>query len=663
MSQSSTTPYDTWEVLPDDEITAEVVSDLLGIVPDDVWAAAACFDRLLDDTTSQQSLLLHGISRTHKSVERCQEIALLTADSDSKKAAIYEHFQAHPADAQLCQLRSILLRRLDRLNSYVEMEKVSAGMEGDDESEDVVEDELEEWEDDPWADGEEGASSSTKPTPKTKSSAKLPVSLSSFIVDDIVISAQVLASQQYFDAVRVLYEKHAKELWPFRLTILDAIPEHAVPSSYRQLLPLLDPSFSFEQKWSGEPWRPVADFCESHEVQAAIQQCGITLEDTHSTSSLPQSQEPLSADALGEWYAKQVDRIISSTGIVDAALAIVQHGASQGIPGLDELGEELSLFSRLVYDTPRAQFTNDDFTIARWRSMGPETVVRSYLAHSSPDTLAEDISRLVMPYLYVLEARAERAGHADPELPNRLLYDYVLSIPLEHTAAIFEASKPTLPAAQRTLNDDEDVARLALACLYGSDSLDEWSTMSRIFECMPAWDIANEDEESDEESAETTIRALGDFCVPTTSRPKCTAKDLLTFFRPLSVQALSRALDILDIHLESGEILARWNVPAPLRWFLRSHADANEQRAWANRMSRRAGGSMDPLTTQEDWEWLLEDMLKLTEKNESGLRGAFGLLDRDEVYSIYLSGLLSTGREFFRPVLCLLSFSMAFVRI
>lgn len=62
-------------------------------------------------------------------------------------------------------------------------------------------------------------------------------------------------------------------------------------------------------------------------------------------------------------------------------------------------------------------------------------------------------------------------------------------------------------------------------------------------------------------------------------------------------------------------------------------------------MARRAGGIGDPLNDLEDWEWLLDDMLKLTEKSESGIRGAFGLLSREEVLSIFLSGLLSTGSK------------------
>ena len=185
------------------------------------------------------------------------------------------------------------------------------------------------------------------------------------------------------------------------------------------------------------------------------------------------------------------------------------------------------------------------------------------------------------------------------------------------------------------------MARLALACLYGSDSLSEWSTMSRIFECLPAWDLSAEEDLTDE--GDTTLASLGAFVIPTTQNPRVSPADLLMFFQPLPASSLSRILDILDVHFESGEILARWNVPAPLRWFLQSMQDEAQQRSRATRMARRHGGSEDNLDSLEEWEWLLEDMLKLTEANEAGVKSAFGRLPREEVIRIYFSGLLSTG--------------------
>ena len=180
------------------------------------------------------------------------------------------------------------------------------------------------------------------------------------------------------------------------------------------------------------------------------------------------------------------------------------------------------------------------------------------------------------------------------------------------------------------------MARLALACLYGSESLDQWPTMSRVFECLPAWDTPEESQDEVDET-DTTIVSLGDFVTPSTTRPRVTPSDLFLFFKPLPTTSLSRALDVLDVHLESGEILSRWSVPAPLRWFLRSNSNINEQRSWANRMARRANASNDQLDTQEDWEWLLEDMIKLSGSGESGSRSAFCLLSRDDVIRIFFS--------------------------
>ncbi|KAF6766537.1 secretory pathway protein Sec39-domain-containing protein [Ephemerocybe angulata] len=638
----TTTASSRWKALTDEELTTDAVYDILGAVPDDVWATAACVDRILEDRNTQHALLVHGISRTDSVLERCK--GFLPRDEEesseegpSNQELLVQHFHHIPSYAQLCQLRSVLLERLGRLNTYVELEKAAVSAAAEEEEEEVDE-ELDEWEDDPWA--EEGSVQTSKP----KRTGKLPFTLAEFLSSALLASARALASGQYFDALGILVRRHNSDLWPFRLDILSFIPEHAQPLAYRRFLPSLDSNTNSELRWSSGQPAPDLDFSQLSSTQAAIQEAGASLELTSPIPEQPLAQqEPLSFSELTEWYTTRVNTIIQTTGMVDVALTLVQHGASQGIPSLDELGEELSLLSRLVYDAPQDPSSPSDWNLDLWRAMEPEAVVRGYLAHSTPESIAGDMTHLVVPYLFVLEAREERAGNPDSGLQERLLHNYILSAPLELAASIFEASKPTLPTAQRILRNDVHVAQLALACLYGSDALDQWPTMSRIFECMPAWETSGQDE-TDEEAADTTLASLGTFVTPTTNRPKCTPTDLLLFFQPLSFQSLSRALDILDVHLESGEIFARWSVPAPLRWFLQSSDDLKEQTAWATRMARRAGGTVDPLNALEDWEWLLDDMLKLTEKSESGIKGAFGLMSREEIMTIFLSGLLSTGK-------------------
>ncbi|KAI0673446.1 Sec39-domain-containing protein [Trametes maxima] len=647
-----------WAPLSDDELSLDNVEHVLKPIRDDLWVSAACLDRILDDAVVQQSLLDLGLERTEAASARARsfvsrvdkgppegedgqtegdEEAEHGLEDRTRHASLVSYFSDDTTDAQLCRIRAVLLERLDRLNTFVEICKEAPVV--DKSEEDAID---EEWEDDPWA---ETAGESSKAT-TSKSPGKPPISLSTLLASDLVETACILASQENFIALRILVERHGSALWPLRFTILDCIPEYALASEYKDLLPSYDLSADAEVRPLPKPWREDPDFTETADCIQALNESGIAspIPPPAAGPSTTRSQsERLTSSELSSWYLRRIDHVLSSTGMVDAALVLVQHAASQGIPGLDEAGEDLTLIARLVYDAPQAvDSAEEDWSLSRWCSMDPAEVVRAYLAHTTEGRVARDIQRLVMPYLFVLESRAERVGKPDATLATRMLYHYILGAPLSIVAAVFEASKPTLPQGQRIIRDDEDMARLALACLYGSDSVDEWPTMSRIFECLPAWETPEEDaDEADE--ADTTIASLGAFVTPSTARPRATPSDLLIFFKPLPITSLSRALDVLDVHLESGEILARWSVPAPLRWFLQSNSNITEQRARANRMARRANASDDRLETQEDWEWLLEDMLKLSDSGESGSRSALCLLSRDDIIRVFFGGLLSTG--------------------
>ena len=201
-------------------------------------------------------------------------------------------------------------------------------------------------------------------------------------------------------------------------------------------------------------------------------------------------------------------------------------------------------------------------------------VVHAMLSLSTPESLITDICKFILPSLFVLESCAECAGNSSPGISLQRLSNFILGAPLEWVACIFEESKLTLPPGWHLISDDENMARLALDCLYGSNSLGEWDAMSQILECLPAWNTSNDE---DVDVVEITIASLGSFVTPTTAQPKCMPSDLFIFFLLLPLPSLSHALDILDVHLESGEILSRWDAPAPLHWFLQSTNDRSSQ--------------------------------------------------------------------------------------
>lgn len=622
-----------WQDLSDDDLSTNHVDDILEPVPNDLWVAAACADRVVDDITVQQRLLQLGLARTEQAVHRCQEI--LEEERLEKLNPLVSYFQSVPADAQLCRIRDTLLDRLDRLNTYVELAKVASTTGQLD-----FEEELDAWDDNPWGEDEQDVSLDLNKVAK-----RMPLKLSSFLRDDLLISACTLALEEHLSFLQVLYDWHGDYLWPYRFTILESVPLYLPPTTYLFILPSVNAVTNTELMPSWKVWRTTSDLAQSTTVREGIIDSDLPAEFTTYNNTLDSvaPKDAFSSDSLTKWYKDRAEGIIATTGFVDMGLALIQHAGAQGIPGLDEFGEELSLFSRLVYDARQGSERNDDdWTLSQWRSLDPPSVVRAYLAHTPPHLLAHNVLGSVMPYLFVLEARAERVGTPDPTIPTTHLYDYILSCSLEQVAAIFEASKPTISSSKRIISNDVDMARLALACLYGSNSKSDWSTMSAIFECLPAWDAQAADD-GDNDALDTTVSSLASFVQPTTTGSQYTPKDLLLFFNPLPLSSLSHALDVLDVHIESGEILSRWSVGAPLRWFLQSSGDAVEQRAWANRMARRAGGRDDQLADLADWEWLLEDMLKLTGPSNGKLRGAFGLLPEEEVKEIFFAGLLSTG--------------------
>ncbi|WVQ73871.1 hypothetical protein IAR50_003452 [Cryptococcus sp. DSM 104548] len=466
----------------------------------------------------------------------------------------------------------------------------------------------------------------------------LPLSLFQFLTQPLPLSALELASAVALGALKTICQRHWQELYPYRLSIVEAVPGWVQPSELLEedLLPKLGAD-------DVETWLPPLKIDEALPPPPTfVRSLYIPQSLTATPISLPSHPTPLSSEDLADWYTSHT-LSLDSLGLLDIQLAWVQHGASLGVPTLDSLGEDLSLLSRLVYDGNLSPEQHARWSLGSWRSAREDDIVNAYLSGSTPESIASDIRSLLMPYLYVLESRAERAGKPSSNLVEDYLNSAILSLPLHLALPVFEASKATLSASERIIKNDLEVARLALACLYGSQERGSvvWSIMSRIFECLPVWELTGADA-ADEELTSTTIDSISAFVRPSASATEPpTKKDLLIFFHPLPFASLSRALDILDVQLESGEILARWGVEQRLGELLGVTGDKKEQTELAHKLVRQGGSSLAG-AREEGWRRLWDDMQRLA-SGEGLLKGALGTLTLQERGRIYLGGLLSSG--------------------
>ena len=509
--------------------------------------------------------------------------------------------------------------------------------------------------DDPWDDN----ASEPSDSPRTAAAQPLPPSppdevysfedaalipLSKFLSISTLELALQLARSGQVAPLRVFRQRHGKELFPYRLDLIDAFPAWIGPGELgdADILPRCKISKG-EQEWT------------SAAESSVLGSTGKALE-----ADRPGRRQPaMQADEIQRWYEGRI-YALDAQGSVDAQVAWVRQATLRGVTGLDAIGEDLSLLSRLIYDASLPMEDQAIWTLSYWQEVDSKVIVQAYLRGADAGNIVNRVQTMVLPYLHVLASRAERAGRNDKGIVERHLVDALLLLPLNLVLPIFEQSKATLLKGERIIQDDLVVARLALALLYGTDAAAsttsasqtkaDWTTRSAIFECLPVWDISGRDPEDDAELTATTLDSIAAFVRPSPTQPRPPRpQDLMMFFAPLPFASLSRALDILDVHLESGEILARWDTPVEMRFLLQSARDAKEQMDLLQRMVKRASeqrvGVKGKREEDERWDKLWKDLLRLNGSGDQLLRGAFGMVDGADIMRVYMGGILRCGSE------------------
>lgn len=590
--------------------TAPLAAELTGCIDDHAWIAVAATATRAEDVEAQLILLAAGIASSWRRIDDLERGADGTDVEELIKEAKDTRFQLWELHDKARTWQE--LRRSQR-SPAAQTETTSPA----DNDEDVEAS----WQFDGDDDDDDDKDNHNAAEASTEEAASLS-SLPDFLDTPILQLAFNAAAEADFVLLRGLFKRHASDLSSYRLAILDRIPLFAEVEDYLDLLPQVDTTSDTERINLGDPWPATRD--------TGVSQPG---------------PSPRTAQQISDWYKKRVEAIDSSSGRVDNCLALIQHGASQGVPGLDAIGEELSLLSKLVY----ASHGSEEWTWARWRTSSPAEIVDAYLIGSTPDSIVSDIKRMALPYLFVVESQKERAGTPDATLHERLLHEWLLkasSAKLQVVASVFESSKPNLRPAQRIIRDDLQLVRLALAVAYGYRGTSHWETLAAIFDCLPAL----EDASTPDPNEQTLIRLV--------SGSSFNAADLYTELASWSTSGLSQALDEFDAHLEGAEIFARWHAARPLSFFVTLSADSKQQRMWADRLARTAasgsvGGVGADFEYEDEWISLLDDLCKLSAGGKAdAVNGpVLGSLSQNEMTRIFFSGLLSSGSKRFSVML------------
>ncbi|KAI7818637.1 secretory pathway protein Sec39-domain-containing protein [Gamsiella multidivaricata] len=546
-------------------ISADVVSNLLDKITDKQWVLANCLESVTEDHEGIRTLLEYGLQLTDSLMDdiiRRYELGTEVKIDWIRAAASGEPMRAKTSELLLavqlaeremlwCKYRWYFLKYLNRLSTFTEltiMEKqwrtreearISRLLSKHPKTKDPL---------DPLGIlYDDAADQRTPPLPL------LTGSYNTFKDMDLSALARIYAEAEFIEGVRILFTRHNRETWPWRMTTLNRIPETCPTEAYRGLLPRLDPATRVEKPWAPDhPWREL-DWAEipelrtlvfgsaDHEMDAYLHQQALALEERKAAHggneavsldmvAIKQEAEeilpsplpfPASGEDLSHWYIDRALEIDRNAGQIIEQRRLIQYGTDNYIPLLETISEDLEILYKLLYEIkpdnrrPEAKAmwadTVQDLSLEQFSLMNPMEVVQLCLGMSDEHTIVQDIRRLVLPYLtVVIPRRWQRSDPVhvpgqglpagqDSQNPMSYLYAFLLRQSPNHLSwvgAVIQASKPVYEPDERIISNDMELSWLTMSCMYGCRTVDEWKVMSDMIVCLPMFEQTEDVDET-----------------------------------------------------------------------------------------------------------------------------------------------------------------------
>uniref|UniRef100_A0A8C4QLG4 Uncharacterized protein n=1 Tax=Eptatretus burgeri TaxID=7764 RepID=A0A8C4QLG4_EPTBU len=357
-----------------------------------------------------------------------------------------------------------------------------------------------------------------------------------FRSQNLLVSARNYARSGDWQALETLFLFHGEELRKQRLPLLSCFPETTSPHEYRTLLPevgfcvLAGVLFLMYKMWVIFAIRALlevrsGDLCEFiFEEEPELRPfCG----------------DDLSVEQVSSWYRQRACHIEAHSHQVDCALSLLRLGVERGVPGLDDLLEELVTLETLVYEAG----AEPTFTLENLQQMEDVARLRLLMLNVSVGDFVRDAFRWLVPFLQRVQARDGSS--------NSLLHQYLLGLAsndLTCPRLVFQNSTPV--RTQRVITDDALLMELALECVYACTRTDQLALCYDILECLPQ------------------------------RKPRKDSKVMKT---------LHDRVDLLERHLRVVDILEKYGVHRPVSYVRDSQSDVELAQDMLTYLARQAG--------------------------------------------------------------------------
>ncbi|KAJ8770618.1 hypothetical protein K2173_021265 [Erythroxylum novogranatense] len=414
-------------------------------------------------------------------------------------------------------------------------------------------------------------------------------------------AAVTLAESGKIGALNLLFKRHPYSLHPFILQILAAIPETIPVQTYRQLLPGSSPPSSIllrEEDWveSAEMVSYINNLSGNHEIDLQIRTEAI----------IKHSMGPLwpSVDELYLWYKNRAKDIDHYTGQLENCLCLIDVACQKGIE-LQNYKKDILYLQHLIYSDDSSDEIGFNITLVAWEQLSDYEKFKMMLKEVKEENVVKKLHDLAIPFI---QSRFHESTSITQDPPShgqlsldecesfmvRWLKEVALENKLDICMKVIEEGCKDLQS-NGYFRDDFEAVDCGLQCIYLFTVTDRWGNMNALL---------------------SKLRQMQD------------AK--------IHIESLEERLKLAEGYIEAGRILAHYQVPKPINFFLNARADEKGVkqilRLILSKFARRQQGRSD-----NDWANLWQDIQCIREK-------AFPFLDPEYMLMEFCRGLLKAGK-------------------
>ncbi|KAK9127078.1 hypothetical protein Syun_015875 [Stephania yunnanensis] len=414
-------------------------------------------------------------------------------------------------------------------------------------------------------------------------------------------AAVSLARNGKIGALNLLFKRHPYSLAPFMREILSAIPETVPIQTYGQLLPGRYPPTTIALR--DEDWVECSEtvmFIEKSPERdngASVRTESIL---KHSFGFIWPS-----VDELSIWYKNRAMDIDALSGQLDNCLSLLEFACEKGIVELKPFYQSISYLYQLIYSEDVDEEANIVITLDSWERLSDYEKFRMMLDRVKDDKVVEILRDKAIPFMLSRYSPSTVDDKVTDECCSGFSYptDSFLVTWLKEIASDNKLDVCLVVIEEGCRNfhdndifkDESDAVRCALDCIYLCTLTDRWNIMASILSKLPQ------------------IKDGGS-----------------------STQNLEKRVKIAEGHVEAGRLLAYYQVPKPLDFFLEARSDQKGVKQIL-RLILSKFGRRQPSRSDNDWANMWRDMQLFQEK-------AFPFLDLEYMLTEFCRGLLKSGK-------------------